>query len=358
MLPLDVLPFLGLFYFNFWTAAVIALFVAGVIYAQTQFFKPNQRVLDRFKNTSIGHRGGGAHRVSTDTSKDTETTNKANDTNSHTGSTASPTHPPENTLSAFREGHKMGFTSVEFDIQMTKDGVPVVFHDTYIGRTLKVDKESELKTINDLTYAELKKLRFLPERAGEQYRDERVPTMYETFDECSRLNLDMMIELKSGPKIWDACRAVVSEIGKRKLYDRCFIASFNPAALVYCRYLDKRVTTTYLVASSASSSIAQELTRQGKTPPAALRIRALGLVLDSILRFFAHPITMRFLGIGIIAMQHTSISAEIAQMFHRWNIPVLVWTVNDALEHDHWIRSGISCITDFGSRIQEKEKDK
>ena len=42
---------------------------------------------------------------------------------------------PENTLSAMRQAVAAGADMIEFDLRATKDGVPVVLHDTTIDRT-------------------------------------------------------------------------------------------------------------------------------------------------------------------------------------------------------------------------------
>src|SRR5258708_11793081 len=42
---------------------------------------------------------------------------------------------PENTLAAFRAAAVSGATWVEFDVSLTKDGRPVVFHDDLLDRT-------------------------------------------------------------------------------------------------------------------------------------------------------------------------------------------------------------------------------
>lgn len=43
---------------------------------------------------------------------------------------------PENTLAAMRCGFERGFRAVEFDVMLAKDGVPVLMHDTRLGRTI------------------------------------------------------------------------------------------------------------------------------------------------------------------------------------------------------------------------------
>lgn len=56
---------------------------------------------------------------------------------------------PENTLVALDEALKLGVPFVEFDVQFTTDGVPVLMHDVSLERTCDVDK-----SILDITYNE------------------------------------------------------------------------------------------------------------------------------------------------------------------------------------------------------------
>ncbi len=41
---------------------------------------------------------------------------------------------PENTLAAFQKAIEDGAEGIEFDVQLAKDGVPVVFHDFKLER--------------------------------------------------------------------------------------------------------------------------------------------------------------------------------------------------------------------------------
>jgi glycerophosphoryl diester phosphodiesterase len=43
---------------------------------------------------------------------------------------------PENTLAGVKEGARRGFRAIEFDVMLARDGVPVVMHDPYLGRTV------------------------------------------------------------------------------------------------------------------------------------------------------------------------------------------------------------------------------
>mmetsp|Transcript_11319 Transcript_11319/g.28563 ORF Transcript_11319/g.28563 Transcript_11319/m.28563 type:complete len:373 (-) Transcript_11319:255-1373(-) len=62
----------------------------------------------------------------------------------------------ENTLASFRESVAAGVTFVEFDVQVTADGVPVVFHDDLIEWGDPADHRSA--SISELTLAQFKAL--------------------------------------------------------------------------------------------------------------------------------------------------------------------------------------------------------
>lgn len=60
---------------------------------------------------------------------------------------------PENTLAAFRKAKENGCVAVEFDLDLTKDGVPVVIHDDTVDRT--TDGTGK---VNELTFEEIRRL--------------------------------------------------------------------------------------------------------------------------------------------------------------------------------------------------------
>ena len=81
---------------------------------------------------------------------------------------------PENTLTAFKKAAELGgLTGIELDIQLTKDGYIVVFHDEKVDRTTNGSGE-----LRQYTLTELKKLRI---DAGNG-KAEQIPTMEEVFN--------------------------------------------------------------------------------------------------------------------------------------------------------------------------------
>jgi glycerophosphoryl diester phosphodiesterase len=109
------------------------------------------------------------------------------DITAHRGSSLA---APENTLSAVTRAIADGATFVEFDVQLTADGVLVVAHDADLMRMARVPA-----VVSKSTYADLKKadlgIRFDPKFAGE-----RIPTLEEVID-ATRNRIKLIVELKS-----------------------------------------------------------------------------------------------------------------------------------------------------------------
>lgn len=92
-------------------------------------------------------------------------------------------HAPENTLASFALAAELGCRMVEFDVRLSRDGVPVVFHDDTLER--RTDGSGAVAAH---TLAELKRL-----DAG---RGERIPTLDEVLALCLARGMGANIELK------------------------------------------------------------------------------------------------------------------------------------------------------------------
>lgn len=85
---------------------------------------------------------------------------------------------PENTLESVRSAISHGAGYVEFDVQMSGDGVPIVIHDADLKRTGGLDG-----SVMDLPLSELKTVDVgEAARFGERFRGTRIPTLSEMVD--------------------------------------------------------------------------------------------------------------------------------------------------------------------------------
>ena len=90
---------------------------------------------------------------------------------------------PENTLAAFKAGSQAGVDFVELDVQLSRDGVPFIFHDETPARTTNVEKVFPGRANDPITSFTWKELRRLDAGSyfAAKYAGERIPH----FDEVA-----------------------------------------------------------------------------------------------------------------------------------------------------------------------------
>lgn len=133
---------------------------------------------------------------------------------------------PENSGMAFRGAAALGVEQVEFDVQMSADGAPVVFHDVDLDRMT-----NGTGPLAALTLAELKTLEI---RAG----GGAILTLAEALDILGASELLLRCEIKPGagmrpyPGLREATLGLIAERG---LLHRTIITSFHLPTLAATR---------------------------------------------------------------------------------------------------------------------------
>lgn len=153
---------------------------------------------------------------------------------------------PENTLAAIRMALALPFVRwMEIDVQLTKDGVPVVIHDFTLDRTTnghgKV-KNMEFEYLRRLDAGGWK---------GRAFRGERVPSLEEVLDLASgRLKLN--IELKTRGDMYPGLeQAVIDLVSAKGMRDEVVLTSFDDGVLKRIKELDPRFHTGLIYDSRA-----------------------------------------------------------------------------------------------------------
>lgn len=156
----------------------------------------------------------------------------------HRGSAG--THP-ENTMLSFEAALKAGAEGIEFDVQLTKDDIPVVIHDETVNRSTNA-----YGWVKDFTYEELKSFDagswFAP-----SFQGVTIPSLEELFRWAVHTPLILNVELKSGVIHYPGMEKIVIDlITKYQLKDSVIISSFNHYSLVECHRLDPEMETAFL----------------------------------------------------------------------------------------------------------------
>lgn len=140
---------------------------------------------------------------------------------------------PENSLRAFQKAVEAGF-GIELDVQMSKDHIPVVFHDFTLKRIC--GREGK---VSDYTYEELQQFPLCGS-------DQRIPK-FEDVLKCIDGKVPLIVELKIEAADLSVCPAADGLLTKyRGMY--C-IESFNPLGLFWYRMHRKKVVRGQLAES-------------------------------------------------------------------------------------------------------------
>ena len=124
---------------------------------------------------------------------------------------------PENSLKAFQKAVDNGY-GIEFDVQITKDKIPIIMHDYSLKRSCGVDLK-----VYDLNYEELEDYRLFNTK-------EKIPSLREALN-CIDGKVPVFVELKIPWQPKDTCEAVSKELESYKGFYA--MESFNPLALIW-----------------------------------------------------------------------------------------------------------------------------
>jgi glycerophosphoryl diester phosphodiesterase len=157
---------------------------------------------------------------------------------------------PENTMAAFREAHAVGADGIEFDVRLTRDGVPVVIHDSTLRRTGGLPNR-----VADLTWAEISKVDVGSWFAG-SFANETVPSLAELFTLFQSNNSTLYLEMKcdSPAEQRPLAEACVKAIDEHSLKSRVVVECFQLPALKILREIDPEIKTVALFESSLLSA--------------------------------------------------------------------------------------------------------
>jgi glycerophosphoryl diester phosphodiesterase len=200
---------------------------------------------------------------------------------------------PENTLGAFQLAFESGLDGIETDVQHTRDGELVLFHDF----------EIQGKKINMLSYHHLKAI------------DPRIPKIYELLELAkgypgTLLNLELKTETIRTDGLERDTLRLVREYG---LETRVIVSSFNPVSLLRVRLLDPQVRTGLLYSA--------DMSWWGQSA-----LLAGWLHTDAV-----HP-------------HHGGVTPEMLNRLHKRGLAVNTWTVNDEMRISSLYSWGVDAI--------------
>lgn len=141
-------------------------------------------------------------------------------------------HGVENTLSSFIASAEAGADMVEIDIQQTKDGKFVVFHDTSLNRLAGIPK-----SVYNMTLAELQEITVT---SGDL--SDKIPSFAEMLMESNQRKVPLLIEVKThGYETDDFLQRMIAEIDAYGGLDIHSIQALNLPLMERLKELEPRL---------------------------------------------------------------------------------------------------------------------
>jgi len=168
---------------------------------------------------------------------------------------------PENSLAAFMRAADNGY-GMELDVQLSRDGRVVVFHDDTLGRMCGVDSR-----VDELDYDQLIELKL-------KDTEERIPLFSEALERVDG-RTPIIVELKNGRKNKELCQKTLAML--REYKGVTCVESFNPMIVAWFRFHAPDILR---------GQLAQQPEKYRRSGMSALQSGALG---STALNFAARP---------------------------------------------------------------------
>jgi glycerophosphoryl diester phosphodiesterase len=207
---------------------------------------------------------------------------------------------PENTMAAFRLALDAGADGIEFDVRLSRDGVPVVIHDSNLKRT-----GGTALRVADLSVSELKRIDIGSWFNRNLFSSERVPCLEEVFELFEFNSALLYLEMKCDPIERDQLAKTCCDLLRgNSLKDRIIVECFDLQGIDAVKKIDCDIKTAALFEPSFS------------TPPALPVGRK---IVNEALAVNANE----------IALNHRLANRRTVDHAREAKLNVVVWTVDD-----------------------------
>lgn len=200
---------------------------------------------------------------------------------------------PENTLAAIRMAIALPYVHwIEIDVQLSKDGVPIVIHDYTLDRTTNGHGK-----IKDMNWENLRRLD-AGSWKGRAFRGEKIPSLEEVLALASG-RLQLNIELKNTGNLYPGLEQKVMDIiSSRGMRNEVVLTSFDDRVLHRIKEIDHRYPT--------------------------------GLIFDSRL---GDPVRRLLeLECSMLSIRFSRLTPRMAHLLFEQKVGIMAWTVNKAKE--------------------------
>ena len=275
----------------------------------------------------------------------------------------------ENSVEGFKYTFGLGIKAIEFDVLISKDNTPVLFHDYTLNVNMVKDSSgnwidnSDLK-INNLTYDEISKYNIESLKPGSGYADRfknqksakgaKIPKLIDLFElvtEEQNKDVFLNLEVKSNPTLKevtpepkDMVESILKDIKKYNLEDRIVVTSFDWRILYELKKQNSSVLRGFLTLQQNLGSTKKNIYENSPWMEKQFSLEDLFLLPNIIKSLEGH----------VWSVFYRDVTKQNIELAHKHGLAVNVWTVNREQDIIRMIEYGVDgIITDYPKKVQE-----
>ena len=280
----------------------------------------------------------------------------------------------ENSISGLKYAFDLGIRAVEFDVVISKDNIPVLFHDYRLNPDLVKDSSGNWITdknmkLKDLTYEEISKYTIESVKPDTKYakrfenqqsaKGEKIPKLTEFFQLVTEdkykdafLNLEIKSTLTQEnvtPNPEKMVSIILKDIKEFNLEDRTLITSYDWRILYELKKQNPNILRGFI-------TLQQDLLTTKKNVYENSPWMVKNYPMEEL---FLLPNIIKSLEGHVWSTFYRDVTKQNVELAHKHGLATCVWTVNREKDIIRMIEYGVDgIITDYPKKVQEICKSK
>ena len=280
----------------------------------------------------------------------------------------------ENSISGLKYAIDLGIRAVEFDVVISKDNIPVLFHDYRLNTDLVKDSSGNWITdkkmkLRDLTYEEISKYTIESVKPDTKYakrfknqqsaKGEKIPKLTDFFKLVTEdkykdafLNLEIKSTLTQEnvtPNPEKMVSLILKDIKEFNLEDRTLITSYDWRILYELKKQNPNVLRGFITLQQDLPTTKKNVYENSPWMVKKYPMEELFLLPNIIKSLEGH----------VWSVFYRDVTKQNVELAHKHGLATCVWTVNREKDIIRMIEYGVDgIITDYPKKVQEICKSK
>ena len=280
----------------------------------------------------------------------------------------------ENSISGLKYAFDLGIRAVEFDVVISKDNIPVLFHDYRLNPDLVKDSSGNWITdknmkLKDLTYEEISKYTIESVKPDTKYakrfknqqsaKGEKIPKLTDFFklvNEDKYKDAFLNLEIKSTltqenvtPNPEKMVSLILKDVKEFNLEDRTLITSYDWRILYELKKQNPNILRGFITLQQDLPTTKKNVYENSPWMVKKYPMEELFLLPNIIKSLEGH----------VWSVFYRDLTKQNVELAHKHGLATCVWTVNREKDIIRMIEYGVDgIITDYPKKVQEICKSK